>query len=128
MNNPRITAKDRGLIKAAFRRAFSRSALRKQVIEASIVPHVDLSRPRVKSWGLCQECKTPTPKSYLIVDHIAPVIPLDKSFEEMTLDEVADRMWCWANNLQALCQICHLTKTKEENKIRKSYKNNKRDK
>lgn len=123
MKNPRVTPKDRGLIKAAIRRAFSRSDLRRQVLEESILPnHVDLSRPRVKKWGKCAECKIPTPKSYLVIDHINPVIPVDESFEDMSLDEVVDRMWCWASNLQALCNECHLTKTKKENKIRRDNK------
>lgn len=125
--NSRITARERGLIKGAIRRAFSRSDLRKTVIEACIVPHIDSSRPRVKSWGLCAECNKPTPKSYLVVDHKEPVIPLNRSFEDMSLDEVVDRMWCPISNLQPICEDCHLTKTKQENKVRRANKKEKKN-
>lgn len=125
MNNPRITAKERNLIKGAIRRAFSRSDLRRQTVEQSIIDHTDASRPRVKSWGRCTACQIPIPKSYLIVDHISPVIPVDRSFEDMTIDEVVDRMWCLPSNLQIICEPCHLIKSKEENKIRRANKKEK---
>lgn len=117
--NPRITKRDRGLIKGALRRVFSRSELRNSVITASIVEHRDPERPRVKNWCLCNVCKKPEAKSYCVIDHLEPLIPLDSSFEEMSLDVVVDRLWCDISNLQAICPDCHLTKTKEERSLRK---------
>lgn len=116
--NPRITKKDRGLIKGAIRRVFSRSTLRNQVIAEALVVHSDPERPRVKNWCLCNVCKKPEAKSYMAVDHLSPVIPVDRSFEEMALDEVVDRLWCAKENLQAICPTCHDEKTKQERKQR----------
>lgn len=126
--NPRLTAKDRGLIKGAMRRAFSRSELRRQVIIDSIIEHTDITRPRVKRWGKCAECGTPTPVSYLVVDHKLPVVPIEVSMEDMSFDDLVDSMWCAKSNLQALDETCHKTKTKSENKLRREFKKNKRSK
>lgn len=52
------------------------------------------------------------------VDHIEPVIPLDKTMEHMTLDEVVDRTWCDKNNLQVIDDTCHDVKTKAERALR----------
>jgi hypothetical protein len=49
MNNPRVTSKERGLLKGAIRRVFSRSDLRRKVIELSRIDHTDSTRPRVKN-------------------------------------------------------------------------------
>lgn len=117
--NKRITPRERGLLKGALRRVFSRSELRRAVIEAAIVEHSDPSRPRVKKWCKCAVCGQPEAKSYTTVDHILPVIPLDSSFEELGLDGTVDRLWCVESNLQAICVVCHDEKTKLERKSRK---------
>lgn len=123
MNNPRITIKERNLLKGAIRRVFSRSDLRRAAIEEAIIEgYFDKTRLRVKKWGKCAGCSYPTPKSYLVVDHIEPIIPLDKSLEEMSWDEVINRIWCNGSNLQALCESCHDVKTKEENRKRRIRK------
>jgi len=121
--NKRVTPRERGLLKGAVRRVFSRSELRNKVIQASLVEHSDPARPRVKKWCLCAVCKKPEAKSYMTVDHIDPVIPLSSSFEEMGLDKTVDRLWCDINNLQAICPLCHDEKTKLERKARKKSKN-----
>ena len=122
MNNPRITKKERGLLKGAIRRVFSRSELRSAVIQASVVKHSDPSRPKVKTWCRCNICGKPEAKSYCVVDHISPVVPVNTSFEEMSLDTVVDRMWCEKNNLQVVDPVCHDKKTKEERQQRKRSK------
>lgn len=122
MKNPRITKKEQGLLKGALRRVFSRSELRNTVVNASLIEHSDPKRPRVKKWCRCALCKLPEARSYVAVDHIAPVIPLHRSFEEMSLDEVVDRLWCLLDNLQVLCETCHDDKTAEERKLRKIHK------
>ena len=95
---------------------FSRSELRQQVIEASVVQgYTDLTRPRVKNWCRCAECQQMIPKSYMECDHIQPLVPLDKSLEEMEWNEVVDRAWCDIANLRAVCETCHDVKTKAEN-------------
>jgi 5-methylcytosine-specific restriction endonuclease McrA len=120
--NKRITPRERGLLKGAIRRVFARSELRKQVLMAAIVEFSDPLRTRVKTWVQCAICGGLEAKSYAVVDHIDPVIPVNKSFEEMSLDEVVDRMWCSIDNLQIVCETCHSIKTKEENKQRKKIK------
>ena len=122
MRNPRISKREDGLIKGALRRVFSRSDLRRKVVDAASVKHSDPKRPRVKSWCKCNICNKPEAKSYVVVDHIDPLIPLHLSFEDMSLDEVINRLWCPESNLQVLCEECHKLKTKEERKLRKKEK------
>jgi 5-methylcytosine-specific restriction endonuclease McrA len=122
VKNPRVTPKDRNAIKGALRRAFSRSELHKAVIEASIVEYSDPKRPRVKKWARCNMCKKPEAKSYMVVDHIDPVIPVGKTFEEIGADETIDRLWCERNNLQSCCVSCHNLKSQKELKARKEAK------
>lgn len=126
MRNPRITKREAGLIKGALRRVFSRSELRRAVIDAAIDhSYVDLSRPKVKKWAICAECKKRFPKSYAIIDHIDPLIPIGLTFEDMSLDTIIDRLWCEQNNLQCLDEMCHAVKTKAERALRKQSKKKK---
>lgn len=120
--NPRITKRERGLLKGSIRRVFSRSELRREVIEASRIPHSDATRPRVKKWCICAVCDKPEAYSYMAADHIEPVIPVDSSFEEMGLDLTVDRLWCHPSNLQAICEECHSIKSKVEMKQRRLNK------
>lgn len=122
MSNPRITKKERGLIKGALRRVFSRSELRQSVVQESKVEITNPERPRVKKWSLCSLCKNPTATYQIEVDHLSPVIPLDKTLEIMSWDELIDRIWCPKENLQGICKDCHKLKTKLEAKQRRSNK------
>ncbi len=125
-NNPRITKQERGLIKGAIRRVFGRSELRRRAVDLHIdTKYHDPKRKKVKFWVKCAECKKFEAKSNIQIDHFNPVVPIDKSFEEMTLDEVVDRMWCEDRYLQPLCKPCHKAKTKAENKERRRIKNEK---
>ncbi len=127
MNNDRISPKERNLIKGALRRVFSRSDLRKTVLEASVVKgYLDPERPRVKTWCRCEECEKLEPKSYMVVDHKNPVVPVNRSLEEMTWDELVNNLWTKLDNLQALCDTCHTVKTKAENKERRKLKKEKK--
>lgn len=125
MKNPRISAKERNLIKGALRRVFSRSDLRRAAIDASRIEHSDPERPRVKKWSMCPFCKTPTATYEMQVDHVVPIVPLDSALEYMTADELIDRIWCDPDNLLAICVPCHKIKTKAETKLRKQYKKGK---
>jgi 5-methylcytosine-specific restriction endonuclease McrA len=127
LNNPRITAKERNLIKGALRRVFARSELRNLVIKATIQKdYSDPERPRVKTWCKCENCKNYEPKSYMVVDHKEPVIPIHLTLEDMSWDTVIDGLWCIIENLQALCKKCHDVKTKQENKERRQRKKEKK--
>ncbi len=125
-NNPRISAKERGLIKGALRRVFSRSDLRRATIDASRVEHSDPDRPRVKKWSRCPVCNQFIPTYLMEADHEDPIVPIDSSLEDMTASELVDRMWCDPKNLVAKCKNCHHTKSKCEQKARKQNKDGKK--
>ncbi len=123
MNNPRITKKERNLIKGKINSVFSRSELRAKVIEAAILPNYkDEKRPKVKTWVVCAHCNKPEAKSYMEVDHKLPKIGLREMFDSISFDEYVDRVWCAEDNLQVLDPVCHHLKTAEENKLRRKYK------
>lgn len=120
MRNPRITKKERGLLKGAIRRVFSRSELRRQALDKALVKdYHDPSRKRVTRWGRCGDCKKLEPLYLLEIDHQSPVVPVDSSLEQMTWDELVDRVWCHEGNLLAVCKPCHKAKSKLETKERK---------
>lgn len=119
MNNPRISAKERNLLKGAIRRVFSRSELRRAVIKKAIISHSDPKRPKVKTWCRCAICKQPEAISYMQVDHVDPIVPISKTLEKMEWTEVIDRTWCDENNLQAVDKVCHKKKSKLEREERK---------
>ncbi len=125
--NPRISTKERSLIKGCIRRVFGRSDLRREVIASHIVPgYTDSKRKAVKFWIKCQDCGKMEAKSNVELDHHEPVVPVDSSFEDMSLDEVVDRMWCEVKNLRPLCEQCHRQKTNIEAKERREYKKRKK--
>lgn len=126
MKNPRITKKEHGLLKGAVRRVFSRSELRRKVMDAAEVKHSDPKHPRVTKWVICAVCNKPTPKYKAACDHVLPVIPVDTAFEDMLIDTVVDRLWCEEHNLQAICKDCHDVKTKAERKERTANKKRKK--
>lgn len=121
-SNPRITKKERGLIKGALRRVFSRSDLRRAVIATSEIQHADPKHPRVKKWCRCTECKQPTPRYLMQLDHNMPVVALSEQFDQLSLDVFVDRLWCEERNLTPLCKACHTVKSKAENKIRRQLR------
>ena len=120
--NPRVTPRERGLLKGAIRRVFARSKLRNEVLEAAVVSHSDVKRPRVTKWVKCAVCTLPVAKYQAAVDHIEPVVKVGSSFEEQGLDKTVDRMWCDKALLQVICETCHDDKTKLERLERKKLK------
>lgn len=109
-------------IKGGLRRAFARSELYERVRAKYRVEHYDPKHPRCKKWAWCGVCGVITPEWRTAVDHIDPVVPVDRHFEDMSLDESADRIWCEENNLQVICDPCHDIKTNAEKELRKPYK------
>lgn len=125
MKNSRITPKERGLLKGAIRRVFSRSDLRREALLTTMIPHKDPKRPRVTKWSTCSECKEFIPTYLMQVDHKNPIVPVDQSFEDMNFDDLIDRLWCNKEELRPLCKPCHLIKSKEENRLRRQFKKEK---
>lgn len=127
MKNSRITKKELNLIKGNLRRTFGRSELRQKVIQDAIVKgYHDPKRKAVKFWVKCETCGKMEAKSNVQVDHKITVIPLDRSFEELSVDEVIDRMWCDPGNLAIICKPCHYIKTRFENKERRRIRKEKK--
>lgn len=126
MNNPRMTVKERNLLKGAMRRVFARSDLRKQVVSKIIVQHSDPKRKRVKTWGKCPCCGELDAISNFQVDHIIPLIELDKTLEDYTWDELIDRLWCEIDNLKPIRTSCHKIKSKAEAAIRAKHRREKK--
>jgi 5-methylcytosine-specific restriction endonuclease McrA len=118
MKNPRITAKERGLIKGSLRRVFSRSELRKEALNATRIDHKDPNRPRVTKWSWCTECGIIEPTYLIEIDHVKPVQNPGETLDDLTVDELVDRIWCELINLRAVCKPCHKEKTKAENQER----------
>lgn len=123
--NPRITKKERGLIKGALRRVFSRSELRRKAMERQVIEHSDPKRPRVKKWAWCAGCGVVEPAYLMAVDHIDPIIPVNSTLDEMSVEDLVNNMWCEENRLQFLEDMCHNAKTKAENAQRRLNKNKK---
>lgn len=125
-----ITKKERNLIKGAIRRVFSRSETRREALADAQIQHYDPKRPRVTKWGRCEHCKKPEALYKMQADHIEPVVPISMSLEDMSWDEIINRIFCNKNNLQILCLGCHSSKSKSETKqraqARKERKNGKR--
>lgn len=113
-----ITKKERGLIKGGIRRVFSRSELRRSIIDQSRRNYTDGNRPRVTKWSHCQDCDKFIPTYLMEVDHVVPIVPINQSLEQMSWDEIVNRIWCDPKNLRAVCKNCHKIKTKEETKAR----------
>lgn len=124
--NDRVTKKERGLIKGALRRVFSRSELRKEAIDKASIIYVDpTGKTRTKKWCECSICKKPTPQWKIDIDHVFPVVPINKASADMSADELVNGLWCSPNNLVAMCEACHNGKTKAENAERRKLKKEK---
>lgn len=70
----------------------------------------------------CRMCNGEFKAKDVQVDHIDPVIPSGKTINEMTYDEIVERIFCNLSNLQVLCKPCHTKKTKDEKQKNKKKK------
>ena len=120
--NPRISKKERGLLKGAIRRVFSRSEVRRAVVEASRIVYTDPARPRVTKLSMCSTCKQPVPTYLLQVDHVEPIVKVTETLEDLSWDELVNRIWCGEENLEPVCKPCHTIKSKAENALRRKHK------
>ena|ERR1700677_28804 len=123
MNNSRMTKKEMGLLKGAIRRVFSRSELRKKVLDTVKIEHSDPDRPRVRKWSRCPECKQPTASYQMQLDHTIPVIYIGETLQDLSWNVLIDeRIWCEESNLRPLCLTCHKLKSKLEGVQRRKAK------
>ena len=68
----------------------------------------------------CSKCNNEFTAKDMQVDHIIPAV--DPSVGFTTWDEFIHRLFCEAENLQALCVGCHKEKSSVERKIRNENK------
>ena len=60
----------------------------------------------------CNHCGLCFPIKEIQVDHIKPVIPVDREIKDW--NEYIERLFCSVKNLQCLCKPCHLIKSNDE--------------
>src|SRR3990167_3918303 len=66
----------------------------------------------------CAKCKKSYCRKSVCVDHIFPVVEIDKGF--VTWDIYIERLLgCSTSELQVLCKPCHKKKTKDEQEQRR---------
>ena len=122
-------------IRSAIRRTFSRSPLVQEVIKSVRSEHDQFNKDgslgkRKAVRYTCANCGRKFMRKDIAVDHVEPVIPLDREFSSW--DDFVDRLFCDEDNLQVLCSYkikdkgkhgdklsCHHQKTQEERKLRK---------
>ena len=68
----------------------------------------------------CKMCQETFKRQEVQLDHINPIIPVDKGFT--TWDDYIERLFCSADRLQVLCKQCHEVKTLSEDLLRPSKK------
>ena len=61
---------------------------------------------------ICNKCGLTFPLKEIDVDHIEPVVPVDRPIKDW--NEYIERLFCDSTNLQVLCKRCHLAKYAEE--------------
>lgn len=118
----KLTQKEKGLIKGALRRIFSRSDLRRQALDKYRIEHFDPEHPRVTRWNWCPDCGLIYPAYLSQVDHVLPIIRTNETLDSLTLDELVSRIWSDIENLRAVDKECHALKTKVENKERAKFR------
>ena len=126
-------------IRSAIRRTFSRSPIVQEVLRDARSEHDQykkdgtLAKRKAVRYE-CAECSKLFMRTAVAVDHIIPVIPLDKIFQNW--DKFVSRLFCKKSNLQVLCSYrikdkgkyndilsCHHKKTQEERVLRKQKLN-----
>lgn len=112
----RLTPKERGMILGGLRTAFSRSRWATSIRAAAVA---EQRGPRGGKLYVCASCGNVCNSNNTNVDHIVPVVPIGKTYNDFTWDQLAARLWCDKSNLQVLCKKCHKKKSKEEASARR---------
>lgn len=120
-----MTKKERNLIIGALRRVFGRSEVRRDLLRSVRVEEPKnkkdqtlAAKPLVSY--ICALCGAKAAgarnktRPHINIDHIDPVVPVGKTYDDMTWDEIIARMFCAPERLQPICSDCHTKKTKEE--------------
>ncbi len=75
-------------------------------------------RPAV--WYTCQLCKQDFKRPEVQLDHITPVVSIEKGFEGY--DKYIERLFCDPKNIMLTCKPCHRAKTLVEIKERAKWR------
>lgn len=97
-------------LRSGLRAKWMRWPPRAAVKAAARRPYVG-SKKKQKWEYQCSACSGWFPDKETAIDHIIPAGQL-RSWED--LPGFAERLFCSADGLQVLCDVCHLAKTKEE--------------
>lgn len=115
-------------------RAFAMSALRRaqwpakyqSIAQAYIGDGINPKTGKPCKLHKCPTCEKVHPKGEMAADHIEPVIPLTRNWNNLhgsflgyDWNEVMRRLWVEQSGYQVLCRSCHAKKTKEENMVRR---------
>lgn len=103
-------------------------AIRKSFVFYSIEYQKSLEKssircgPRKGLRYVCSKCFKDFDKKSINVDHINPVIPVDLSVDQMSIEQIYRRIFTTSNNLSVLCKDCHKIKSNQENQLRRHFK------
>ena len=70
----------------------------------------------------CSVCNGIFRRTQVEMDHKEPVVPLDTSFQEMSLELYCERLLVPVDGWQCICKECHAIKSGLENSVRAEYK------
>lgn len=112
-------------IERGIRTAFKRSQRYQDCFNASRVttPKYKIDGTRAKRDNVfrrCNICKKLFKNIDVQIDHIIPVIPFAKKLDDLSINQLLNRIWNLP--IQVACKTCHKAKTKKENVIRKAMK------
>ena len=107
-------------IKGALRQVAKFAPEVKEALNNAI--HPTIKGPRGGAMFKCAKCKKSFDRKEVQVDHVEPVIPIEKRTVDLDWNEIISRMFCSAENYQVLCKPCHKEKSDEERKERKKYR------
>lgn len=81
----------------------------------------DGSRHKVNAvWYKCEICLELVKE--IEIDHISAIIPVTSTAKDMSYDDIVKRTGCEVENLQSICESCHLAKSRLEKDQRKKNK------
>lgn len=110
-----------GAIKRVWHRHPNRIAVVKRVrIEESKTLKDGSQAAKPAVFYLCEQCGAkckPQPHKdfpQIQIDHRDPIVPVGKTYSDLTWDEYLSRVFCPVENLDALCANCHRAKSKVE--------------
>jgi 5-methylcytosine-specific restriction endonuclease McrA len=103
-------AKFWAFLRSGLRAKWTRWPPKYEVLRKAKRPYIGDNK-RQKHEFQCASCAGWFPQKSVTVDHIIPAGQL-RSWED--LPGFAERLFCSADGLQVLCDVCHLAKTKEE--------------